>query len=129
MQEPGGRGATGLGDGLKVPSQARASFRQDVRTTIDGSQHASAAHMAPPLLQNEVRVIQSVSADGRNITFTSPLSFLHYGGPEYQTEVVLLSRNILLQGSPDTAGQRAGGHVRVESKVRGRGPTMEVAGR
>ncbi len=63
-------------------------------------------------------MVQSVSPDGRNITFTSPLSFLHYGGPEYQTEVVLLSRNILLQGSPDTAGQRAGGHVRVESKVR-----------
>ncbi|KXZ51321.1 hypothetical protein GPECTOR_13g808 [Gonium pectorale] len=65
--------------------------------------------------QNEVRVIESISGDGMNITFTTPLSFRHYGGPEYQTEVVLLSRNILLQGSPETAAQKAGGHVRIGS--------------
>ncbi|KXZ41755.1 hypothetical protein GPECTOR_293g788 [Gonium pectorale] len=65
--------------------------------------------------QNEVRVIDTISKDGKNITFTTPLTFRHYGGPEYQTEVVLLSRNILLQGSPETAAQKAGGHVRIAS--------------
>jgi hypothetical protein len=29
--------------------------------------------------QNEVRQIQSISADGKNITFTTALQFLHYG--------------------------------------------------
>ncbi|KXZ43781.1 hypothetical protein GPECTOR_80g141 [Gonium pectorale] len=72
--------------------------------------------------QNEVRVIESVSADGTNVTFTAPLSFLHYGGPEYQTEVVLLSRNLLFQGSPETAALNAGGHIRIEGvsgRIRG----------
>eukprot|EP00198_Chlamydomonas_reinhardtii_P011745 XP_001701082.1 predicted protein [Chlamydomonas reinhardtii] len=66
--------------------------------------------------QNEVKQIASVSADGRNITFTTALQFMHYGGPEYQTEVVLLSRSILLQGSPETAANLTGGHLRIESK-------------
>ncbi|KAG2447710.1 hypothetical protein HYH02_007170 [Chlamydomonas schloesseri] len=69
--------------------------------------------------QNEVKQIQNISSDGKNITFTTALQFLHYGGPEYQTEVVLLSRSILLQGSPESASELAGGHVRIESK-RGR---------
>ncbi len=68
-------------------------------------------------LQNEVREIASVSSDGRTLTFTQPLSFLHYAGPEFAMEVMLLSRNIMLQGSLDTAAKKAGGHVRVESKV------------
>ncbi|KAG2489710.1 hypothetical protein HYH03_011817 [Edaphochlamys debaryana] len=67
--------------------------------------------------QNEVRQIASVSADRKTLTFTTALQFLHYGGPEYQTEVVLLSRNILLQGTPDTASLLAGGHVRIESQL------------
>ncbi len=32
--------------------------------------------------------------------------------------MVLLSRNILFQGSPESAGEMAGGHVRIESTVR-----------
>jgi hypothetical protein len=43
---------------------------------------------------------------------------MYRSGPEYQTEVVLLSRSILLQGSPESASELAGGHVRIESKVR-----------
>ncbi|KAG2425540.1 hypothetical protein HXX76_013584 [Chlamydomonas incerta] len=66
--------------------------------------------------QNEVKQIQSISADGKNITFTTALQFMHYGGPEYQTEVVLLSRSILLQGSPETAANLTGGHLRIEGK-------------
>ncbi|KAG2451086.1 hypothetical protein HYH02_004354 [Chlamydomonas schloesseri] len=67
--------------------------------------------------QNEVRQIANVSTDGRNITFTTPLQFMHYAGPEYQTEVVLLSRSILLQGSNETAANLTGGHLRIESKT------------
>lgn len=39
---------------------------------------------------------QSVSA----IKLDEPLSYLHFGGSEYQAEVALLSRNILIQGDP-----------------------------
>ncbi|KAG2454241.1 hypothetical protein HYH02_001275 [Chlamydomonas schloesseri] len=67
--------------------------------------------------QNEVKQIANVSADGRSLNFTTPLQFLHYGGAEYQTEVVLLSRSILLQGSPETAANLTGGHLRIESKT------------
>ncbi len=39
-------------------------------------------------------------------------------GPEYQSELLLLSRTILLQGSASMGRHRAGGHVRVEGQVR-----------
>lgn len=37
------------------------------------------------------------------IRVTTPLAYTHYGGPEYQAEVALLSRNILVQGNEATS--------------------------
>ncbi len=68
--------------------------------------------------QNEVLTVASVSPDGRTLTFTTPLRFNHYGGEEYQTEVVLLSRTILLRSSEETEATKIGAHVRVEGQVR-----------
>lgn len=54
--------------------------------------------------QNEVVEIASAAAAshlGLNVTavsLASPLKFNHYGGPEYQAEVGLLSRRIVIQG-------------------------------
>ncbi|XP_069813288.1 fibrocystin-L-like isoform X2 [Dendropsophus ebraccatus] len=58
--------------------------------------------------QNEKRTIQSVSADGKNITLTQPLLYKHLGISvtlpdgsvfEARAEVGLLTRNILVRGS------------------------------
>lgn len=55
--------------------------------------------------QNEVHVISGLDACshlGPNITavhLASPLQYGHYGGKEYQAEVGLLSRTIIVQGS------------------------------
>ena len=62
--------------------------------------------------QNEVRRIAAADATNRSvIVLDRPLNFKHYGGPEYQSEVALLWRPILLRG--DTAGysESFGGHT------------------
>ncbi|MBL8953746.1 MAG: hypothetical protein JNK82_23425, partial [Myxococcaceae bacterium] len=61
--------------------------------------------------QNEVRTLSAVA--GKTLTFTTPLSFQHYGGPEYQVEVGLLTRNLVLRTAPAllATGARFGGHV------------------
>jgi hypothetical protein len=52
---------------------------------------------------NEECIIVSVfrttlGADISAVYVAAPLRYTHYGGPEYQAEVALLSRNILIQG-------------------------------
>ncbi|KXZ46641.1 hypothetical protein GPECTOR_42g852 [Gonium pectorale] len=68
--------------------------------------------------QNEVAAVQSVSSDGRTVVLQSALQYPHYGGPEYQTEVGLLSRSILLQSWPGAASTRTGGHVKIMGQGR-----------
>ncbi|KAL6754041.1 hypothetical protein V8C86DRAFT_399941 [Haematococcus lacustris] len=68
--------------------------------------------------QNEVMTIQSVSSDGRTVVFTRPLQFYHYGGAEYQTEVVLLSRSVILSGGPSAESSLRGGHVHIMGQGR-----------
>ncbi|KAK9805518.1 hypothetical protein WJX72_002989 [[Myrmecia] bisecta] len=71
--------------------------------------------------QNEVLVIKAVSADGRQLTLGGAVKYSHYGGPEYQAEVGLLSRNILLQGDPSTYNTLRGGQVKIMGQGRIRG--------
>eukprot|EP00913_Durusdinium_trenchii_P032957 g30853.t1 len=63
----------------------------------------------PSQHQNEVRTIAAV--DGARVTISEPLEFSHYGGPEYATEVALLSRSITFQGDEGSETTRYGGHV------------------
>ncbi|GBG34943.1 G8 domain-containing protein DDB_G0286311, partial [Hondaea fermentalgiana] len=50
--------------------------------------------------RNEVRTITAVERSGNfaRITLSLPLEYTHFGGVEYQGEVGLLSRNIVIQG-------------------------------
>lgn len=59
--------------------------------------------------QNEIRTIKAIQ--GRKIQFTEPLNFFHYAGPEYQVEVVLLSRRLLIQGDEASEAPKRGGHI------------------
>jgi len=63
--------------------------------------------------ENEVRTIVAVSQDPDSrlyvVQVDEPMSFEHYGGPEYQSEVALLSRKITLRGSD--SGDSFGGHT------------------
>ncbi|KAJ9457876.1 hypothetical protein DIPPA_28034 [Diplonema papillatum] len=61
--------------------------------------------------QNEVRIIKAVSADGKVVQFTEPAMYTHYAGTEYQGEVALLSRHVMLEGEPNADG--FGGHLLV----------------
>ncbi|MEW5305209.1 MAG: hypothetical protein WDW36_007766 [Sanguina aurantia] len=71
--------------------------------------------------QNEVMRISSVSADGKTLVFPQALRSSHYGGSEYQCEVGLLSRNILLQASEASEATRQGARVEVMGQGRFRG--------
>ncbi|KAJ9457878.1 hypothetical protein DIPPA_28041 [Diplonema papillatum] len=61
--------------------------------------------------QNEVRIVKAVSADGKVVQFTESALYTHYAGTEYQGEVALLSRHVMLEGEPDADG--FGGHLLV----------------
>jgi len=63
----------------------------------------------PDVHQNEERSIVDVS--GKAITLDRPLTFAHYGGPEYAAEVALLSRSIIIQGDETSDSTRYGGHT------------------
>ncbi|KAI3430644.1 hypothetical protein D9Q98_005237 [Chlorella vulgaris] len=78
--------------------------------------------------QNEVVTIDSVSADRRTIYLASPLKYDHYGGSEYQAEVGLLSRYILVQGDAAAERNQKGPHIRVEGTARIRGVQTFRAG-
>ena len=78
--------------------------------------------------QNEFRTITAIArhvndlvggTEGTTIELDEPLSFPHYAGPEYQTEVALLSRRVRIQGAaadsemdPDTM-EGFGGQIKV----------------
>eukprot|EP01132_Coremiostelium_polycephalum_P000408 gene408-516_t len=59
--------------------------------------------------ENEVMTIEAIQ--GKIVQFTQPLKYLHYGGQEYQTEIGLLSRRIVLKGAADSDSGEFGGHV------------------
>lgn len=70
---------------------------------------------------NEVLTVAAVS--GRQVQFTAPLRWYHHAGPEYQSEVALLSRRIVLQGDASSADSAYGGHV----MIKGQGRIQSVA--
>ena len=71
--------------------------------------------------QNEVRTIVALAHSPNMpslsvsrfsaLKLDAPLTFSHYGGREYQAEVALLDRRIVLEG--EDSGDRFGGHVQV----------------
>ncbi|GIL62494.1 hypothetical protein Vafri_16704, partial [Volvox africanus] len=68
--------------------------------------------------QNEVAAVQSVSSDGRTVVVDSPFQYSHYGGSEYQSEVGLLSRSLLLRSWPGSGTTSRGAHVRIMGQGR-----------
>jgi hypothetical protein len=68
--------------------------------------------------QNEVVQIVSISDDGKVLEVSPAFKFLHYGGSEYQSEVGLLSRRIILQGDSMSDAENFGGHVMVMGQGR-----------
>eukprot|EP00958_Prasinococcus_capsulatus_P021670 scaffold2973_cov325-Prasinococcus_capsulatus_cf.AAC.3 len=67
---------------------------------------------------NEVHKIVAVSEDGRSIKLENGVKYQHYGGPEYQVEVALLSRRITIQGVGN--GGEFGGHTAIRHNGSGR---------
>lgn len=59
--------------------------------------------------ENEIAEIDKIV--GNTITLKSPLQFSHYGGDEYQSEVALMSRNIILMGSKATEDNGIGPQI------------------
>ncbi len=81
------------------------------------------------LPQNEERTVAAV--DGMLVRLDSPLAYTHFASPEYQSEVVLLSRRVEIEGAIATGEEEAtgadidfGAHVLVggpsgEGRIRG----------
>ncbi len=76
----------------------------------------------PTRHQNEVRTIVALRMDPTipvyAVQLNAPLSFNHYGGVEYQSEVALLSRRINFKG--EWSGDNYGGHIKVQNPGEGR---------
>ena len=87
----------------------KAGQKVVVSTTVYGDPEDDPAND-----QNEIMVIKSV--EGSIVTFTKALKFMHYGGSEYQAEVGLLSRNVLLRGNTGSDSNKFGGHVIIRGK-------------
>jgi hypothetical protein len=73
--------------------------------------------------QNEIRTIIQVSMNSQtqtySVTIDRPLIYQHYAGMEYQSEVALLSRRIVIRGQQ--THDNFGGHVKViGQKAQGR---------
>jgi len=85
--------------------------------------------------QNEVRKIVAVSGQcdnvfhrltpsdlsgcvARAVQLDSPLTFFHYAGKEYQTEVALLSRKVLMDGGGEY-NNGFGGHIMIMYDLHG----------
>ncbi len=66
--------------------------------------------------ENEVMTIKAIN--GHQIQFEEVFKFVHYGGPEYQAEVGLLSRRIVVQGADDSEAESFGGHIMVRGEGR-----------
>jgi hypothetical protein len=66
--------------------------------------------------QNEVRTIAAVKS-GSTVVLDAPLAYLHYGGPEYQVEVGLLTRSISLRTADRVLALAPtfGGHVLIHA--------------
>ena len=79
--------------------------------------------------QSEQITVRSVS--GNTVTLSLPLKYTHWGDPETidgqtvteQAEVGLLSRNVVVQGGPDSAVSGFGGHLMVM-----KGSTVHIEG-
>eukprot|EP01063_Lacrimia_lanifica_P015422 TRINITY_DN22192_c0_g1_i1.p1 TRINITY_DN22192_c0_g1~~TRINITY_DN22192_c0_g1_i1.p1 ORF type:complete len:1410 (+),score=233.46 TRINITY_DN22192_c0_g1_i1:79-4308(+) len=94
-----------------------------VSTVADDTNADPAAYPS----QHEVMVIKQVSADRKRLQFTTRLAFAHYAGAEYQGEVALLSRNVVIEGEAGTnttESDGTGGHVLIS----GPGATGRFAG-
>ena len=64
--------------------------------------------------ENEVMTVAAVDASKKWVQFTTPLRYLHWASVEYQAEVGLLSRRIVVQGSAsDSVPDEFGGHIMV----------------
>ncbi len=65
---------------------------------------------------NELMQIKAVS--GRVVQFTSNTRWYHHASKEYQAEVALLSRRIVLQGDSSSETSKFGGHVLIMGRGR-----------
>lgn len=87
------------------------------------------------LNQAEVRVIDSISADGRDIGLSEPLEYMHYGSVDrYENnerhwdldmrgEVGLLSRDVRFTGDATAEDTRYGGHTMIMNNA-----SMRISG-
>ncbi|GBG34875.1 G8 domain-containing protein DDB_G0286897 [Hondaea fermentalgiana] len=88
--------ATAAAGDTQIYLQHRVNWRAGQRLVLTGTEIKDSRDWH----RNEVREIANVHVKGEfsRITLTEALAYTHYGGPEYQGEVGLLSRNIVIQG-------------------------------
>lgn len=64
--------------------------------------------------------LRSLGRQRSTIALGSPLSYSHYGGAEYQSEVALLTRNIMIMGTADVEASKIGPQIKLGGSKRHR---------
>lgn len=61
--------------------------------------------------KNENEILEITGSSGATIQVKTPFEFSHYGGDEYQSEVALMTRNIMIMGTYETESTKIGPQI------------------
>ena len=102
------------------PGDTRITVDADVSGWRPGQQILLTSSTFKDEVQNQNEIMTIRNAYGSTIELESPLAFQHYGGAEYQTEVALLTRNIMIMGTSDVEATNVGPQIKLGGSKRHR---------
>lgn len=87
------------------------TVQADVGGWLPGQQILLTSSSFKDEVQNQNEILTVKNAYGSTIELESPLAFQHYGGEEYQSEVALLTRNIMVMGTSEVEATNIGPQI------------------
>lgn len=87
------------------------TVQADVGGWLPGQQILLTSSSFKDEVQNQNEIMTIKNAYGSTIELESPLAFQHYGGEEYQSEVALLTRNIMVMGTSEVEATNIGPQI------------------
>lgn len=87
------------------------TVQADVGGWLPGQQILLTSSSFKDEVQNQNEILTIKNAYGSTIELESPLAFQHYGGEEYQSEVALLTRNIMVMGTSEVEATNIGPQI------------------
>ena len=96
------------------------SVQTDVSGWLPGTQVVVTSSNFKDDVQNQNEIMTVSSTSGSTIQLQGALAHTHYGGPEYQSEVALLTRNIMIMGTSDVETSKMGPQIKLGGTKRQR---------